>query len=209
MGIDARTTTDILLRSAVDLGAPGFDEVYGHGRLDLGAAVHRALWQHRGVPFGLGAVVGGFLALFAGVPASVRRRVWFAAAVSAGGLFFLPMLPMRPFWVTDLLSRGLVSWPALLVGPDWAHFPLWVSALPMLALVFVLGLSRRLGPWVAGICAGFGTTLIYGAAAGAIDPWWLGLGLDRLWLSINGTLCLVSSLAALGFYKLNYARAGP
>ncbi len=130
MGLDAGSATDALLASAVDLGEPGFDEVYGHGRLDLGAAVQRVLIHHRGVPFGLGALVGGLLAAFAGVPGAARRKAWIGAAAAAGGLFFLPLLPLRPFVAVDLLSRGLVSWPALLIGPDWAHFPLWVSALP-------------------------------------------------------------------------------
>ncbi len=206
MGLDAETTTSVLLDSARDLGEPGFDEVYGHGRLDLGAAVQSVLLQHRGVPFGLGALVGGLLAAFAGVAAGVRRRVWLAGAVTAGGLFFLPLLPLRPMAILDLASRGLVSWPALLVGPDWAHFPLWVSALPMVVLAFVLGLSRSLGPYVAGICAGFGTALIHGASSGAIDPWWLGLGLDRMWLSMNGTVCLLAALAVLGFHKLNHSK---
>ncbi len=209
MGLDAETSTDLLLSSARDLGRPGADEVYGHGRLDLQSAVRSALLQHRGVPFALGAVVAGLLAGFAGLAGPSRRRVWLGAALSAGGLFFLPLLPLRPSLLTDLCSRGLVSWPALLIGPEWAHFPLWVSALPVFGVAFVFGLSRRLGPWVAGGAAGFGTALIHGAAAGHIDPWWLGLGLDRMWLSLNGTLCLLTSMAVMGFYKLNHAKRTP
>ena len=202
MGLDATTTTDALLASAKDLGRPGFDETYGHGRLDLDAAVDRALVRHRGVPFGLAGVLGLVLASFASLVGARRRRVGLAAAVTAGGLFFLPMMPLEPMLAIDLLSRGLLSWPALLVGPDWAHFPLWVSALPAVTLAFVFGLSRSLGPWIAGVCAGLGTALLYGAASGAIDPWWLGLGLDRLWLSLNGTACIVTALAVLGFHNL-------
>lgn len=42
--LDAESTRWILNRTSVDLGAPGFDPIFGWGRLDLAAAVEKALW---------------------------------------------------------------------------------------------------------------------------------------------------------------------
>lgn len=43
LGLDNEDAIDILLRTAVDLGAPGRDPIYGHGRVDAAAAVAEAL----------------------------------------------------------------------------------------------------------------------------------------------------------------------
>lgn len=207
MGLDAESTVDTLFATATDRGSDGFDEVYGHGRLDLGAAVQHTLLRRNGLQF----LVGGLMALGLAILASVKARVALpmigAAATTAGGLFFLPLLPLPPNAVVEVLSHDLLSLPAVLVGADWVHFPLWASALIPAILAFLFGPSRYLGPIIAGVCVGFGASLLYGAAAGTIDVWWLGMGLDKAWLSLNGTVCLLSGMAVVGILKLEHQAA--
>ncbi len=98
--------------------------------------------------------------------------------------------------------RDLVAWPAVLIGPDWAHFPLWASAAVPLASAFSLGLIHRLAPWVAGMCIGFGVSLLHAAPARTLDPWWLSGWLDAAWLGANGVVCLGAAVAIVGAMKL-------
>ncbi len=58
----------ILFTSSVDLGTPGWDEVYGHGRIDAGAAVAMTV---AGVPEPAGILLVAIAAL-----AMWRRRCW-------------------------------------------------------------------------------------------------------------------------------------
>jgi serine protease len=203
MGLDDTAVINTLYASAEDKGDGGFDTVYGHGRLDVGAAVTHTLIRRNGLQFGLGLAMAFALAILARLKPSKTVPMMASAAVTAGGLFLLPLLPLPPNAVVDLLSRDLLTWPAVLVGPDWVHFPLWASALVPAGLAFLLGPSKTLGPWVAGICVGFGSALLYGAASGSIDPWGMGLGMDKLWLSGNGTACLLAAMAVVGLQKLN------
>ena len=192
-----------LYASSEDKGEEGFDKVYGHGRLDLGSAVTRTLIRRNGLQFAVGLAMALALAGLGRIRTRKAGPMVLASAVTAGGLFLLPLLPLPPNAAVDLLSRDLLTWPAVLIGPDWVHFPLWASALLPCLLAFVLGPSRALGPWVAGLCIGFGTSLLYGAASGSIDPWALSLGLDKLWLSANGTACILAAMAVVGLQKLN------
>jgi hypothetical protein len=73
-----------------------------------------------------------------------------------------------------------------------------------MGLAFVLGPYKRLGPLAAGVSIGFGTALLYGAAAGTVDVWFLGLGLDKLWLGVNGTICILAAMSVVGLQKLNH-----
>ena len=203
MGLDANSAEDMLFKTAQDRGEDGFDNVYGHGRLDVGAAVSRVLVRNNGLKFLLGgamAIALVFLSRFRGAQAIPMVG---AAAVTAGGLFFLPLLPIPPNAVIEVLSRDLLSLPAVVVGADWVHFPLWASALLPAVLAFLLGPNKRLGPIVAGVCVGFGASLLYGAASGTLDVWWLGMGLDKAWLSLNGTVCLLAAMAVVGLHKLD------
>jgi len=205
MGLDADSTMDVLFASAEDLGGEGFDEVYGHGRLDVGAAVRRVLVRQNGLKFALGGLMAIALVMLSRFRGSQSIPMVGAAALTAGGLFFLPLLPIPPNAVVEVISRDLLSMPAVVVGADWVHFPLWASALFPAVLAFLLGPNKRLGPIVAGVCVGFGASLLYGAAAGTLDVWWLGLGLDKAWLSINGTICLLAAMAVVGLHKLDHA----
>ena len=203
MGLDDKAVINTLYASAQDRGEDGFDTTYGHGRLDLGAAVTRTLVRRNGLQFGIGLLMAIGLAVLSRMKASQAIPLAVASSVTAGGLFLLPLLPLPPNAVVDLLSRDLLTWPAMLIGPDWVHFPLWASALLPAAAAFLLGPSKTLGPWVAGLCVGFGAALLYGAASGSIDPWGMGMGLDKLWLSANGTACLLAAMAVVGVQKLN------
>lgn len=60
---------DILYKTAADLGAPGWDEVYGWGRLDIGAAAQRAC-QLSAAP-----EPGTLLLVAAGLAAPLARRL--------------------------------------------------------------------------------------------------------------------------------------
>jgi len=203
MGLDDTAVINTLYASAEDKGDQGFDTVYGHGRLDVGGAVMYTLIRRNGLQFGLGVAMAFALAVLSGMKGRRSVPMLAAAGMTAGGLFLLPMLPLPPNMAVDLLSRDLLTWPAVLIGPDWVHFPLWASALVPGVLAFLAGPSRTLGPWVAGLSVGFGTALLYGAATGAIDPWGMGMGLDKLWLSANGTACLLAAMAVVGLQKLN------
>ncbi|MCP4803965.1 MAG: S8 family serine peptidase [Proteobacteria bacterium] len=208
MGLDADSTMDTLFATAADRGEDGFDTVYGHGRLDLGAAVTRTLVRKNGLQFLVGGIMAFGLAVLSGVKKRVAVPMIAAASVTAGGLFFLPLLPLPPNAVVEFLSHDLLSLPAVVVGADWVHFPLWASALVPAVLAFMFGPSKHLGPLVAGLCVGFGASLLYGAAAGTIDVWWMGMGLDKAWLSLNGTVCLLAGMAVVGILKLEHqARA--
>lgn len=55
--LTAKQTAQILLRTATDLGAPGVDAVYGHGLLNVGAALQPV--GDTSVPTGQGNVAGG------------------------------------------------------------------------------------------------------------------------------------------------------
>jgi serine protease len=203
MGLDAQATRDTLLSSAVDKGDAGWDEEYGYGRLDLGAAVTQTLVRRNGLQFLVGGLMAMGLAILASLKLSRTVPMVAAAALTAGGFFFLPLLPIAPNAAIDLLSRDLLTWPALL-NADLAHFPLWVSALLPVAVAFVFGPSKRLGPLAAGVAVGFGTALLYGAAAGTVDVWFLGLGLDKLWLGVNGTICILAAMSVVGLQKLDH-----
>jgi serine protease len=203
MGLDADAAVDALLTHSVDLGDEGRDELYGYGRLDVAAAVKAVSIEQRGLMFLVGGLLAGALSWLARIRGSAGFMMTAAGALTAGGLFFLPLISGLPGGtVLDLLSRGLVSWPAVLLGADWVHFPLWLSALLPASLAFVFGPTRSLGPIVGGVCAGFAASLLHGAASGTLDPWWMSWGFDALWLSLNGTFCLLAGMAVAGMYNL-------
>jgi len=194
-GADARS---LLEATAVDLGEPGPDARFGIGRIDLGAAVHALTINRHGLLFGLGALVALFMTALGSV--SQRGRVILASAVAAGGLFFLPLLPLPPNAVLATLAKPLLLWPQAL-GSLWVGFPLWVSAAVPMVLTFVLGPTRTLGPVVAGLSLGVGTHLAWGAVTGGLQPWLMPGGMGTAWLGANALVCLLCAMAIFGLQK--------
>lgn len=171
---------------------------FGAGRLDLGGAVRALLYAKQGLLFAVGGLLTLGLGLLGGLPARVRMVSLLFGATIAGGLFFLPLLPLPPSTWLGLVGRPFLAWP----GPFWSGFPLWQSCLLPLGLSVLLGPSRFLGPLALGLCGGIGGYLLFGAATGSTDLWWMPLGLDRTWLTINGTLCLLAGMAVAGMQKM-------
>lgn len=204
-GGDADVVRAALEASAVDLGAPGKDPEYGHGRIDIRAAVTHLALQRQGLLF----AVGGALAfLLAGLGSSGRRRLSRAAvmgvagAISAGGLFFLPLLPVPPSRVVALLARPLLQWPGAFLPDTLAANPLTLSALVPVVLTFVLGPTRTLGPVVAGISAGVGAHLLLAAGLGGLNVWPLGGWAESGWLAINGIIAVLCAIAVVGVGRI-------
>ena len=194
---------EALQGAAVDLGPAGHDAKYGHGRLDVGTAVRGFVLQNNGVVFGIALAVGWLLAALGGLrPRRLQLQVALASAVTAGGIFVLPMIPVPAGLVTDLLARPLLLWPGLVFDARWASFPLWLSAgLPVVA-TFVLGPTRTLGWLVAGVSAGIGVHLAWGAATGGLSPMLLPGAAGTGWLAINAALALLCAMACVGVAKM-------
>ena len=175
---------------------------FGAGRLDLGAAVRAWLMMKRGVLFAVSGAVGLALTLLAGLKGWSRIGMVLTAAASAGGLFMLPLMPLPPTALGELLQRPFQEWvTSTFFSIPLAGFPLWQSALlPVIAVVF-LSPVRRLGPLAVGFAVGIGSYLLYGAATGDI-PLWLPMVWGRTWLTVNGSIALVAALAGSGMVRM-------
>jgi serine protease len=171
---------------------------FGAGRLDVGAAVRKLLIAKQGLLFGVGALLSLGIAMLGALPRAPRTAALVTGAVVAGGVFLLPLLPLPPSTWLSLLGKPLLAWP----GPFWSGFPLWQSCAVPVVVAFLLGPSRALGPVAIGMCGGIGGYLLYGAATGGTDLWWMPLGLDRTWLTVNGSLCLLAGMAVAGMQKM-------
>jgi serine protease len=195
----------LLYGASKDLGAPGWDNKYGHGRLDLQNALQTLVLRERAPLFGIAAAGALLLSLFTGV--RVRAVTILAAALAAGGAFFLAWLPLPPSAVTEILSLPILDWPAVL-GRVWAGFPLWLSVLAPLVATFVLGATRAFGPLVAGALVGVGAHLVWGGVMGTLHPWGMGASLASGWLVVNGLLTLGLAMATFGVTRIRERKAG-
>lgn len=202
MGLDGDSAVDVLLATARSDTPGKVDDVFGHGRLDLGAAVRSVLWRERLVPFALAGLLALGAAGLGGLGGAASLAAAFGAGAAAGGVFFLPYLPITPGLVTDLAARGYLAWPAAAGVPSWGGFPLWSSALVPLALVFLLGWTRRVGPLVGGLALGVGVSLLAAAAGGTVDVWLMNPLTERVWLGVNGLLSVGLALATFGVQRL-------
>lgn len=198
-GVPPSAVERVLLESA---RGDGWNEKYGHGQLDLAAALTKVVDRSSMTRFALGAI----LALLIAQLASTRRGFQFASAAwagtAAGGLFFLDSLPLPSWTILELLSRGVLDWPAVLLGPDWMHFPLWLSALLPLGVAFSAGAFRQTRPLALGLAVGVAAHLYHGAATGTLEPWWLPALFGSAWLGLNATVCLLLGMGLAGAEKL-------
>lgn len=203
-GGDAEVVAAALLDGAKDLGAPGPDPEYGQGRLDIPAALRSLGLRHNGVLFVVGGLSALLLAGLGGGTRRGRRAIVMAAtgAISAGGLFFLPMLPVAPSWWTALLARPALQWPAAFLPDAVASNPLVLSALVPVLLTFLLGPTRTLGPIVAGICAGLGAHMVHASVMGGLDVWALHGWTGSAWLGLNGAAALLCAVAVVGVSRM-------
>ncbi|MCK6524083.1 S8 family peptidase [Myxococcota bacterium] len=199
MGLSPAETTTALLGTAVDLGEKGFDEEYGHGRLDLDAAVTRALTRQNGLSFAVAAIMALVLARGSRAPWGAALGVGLVAGAVSGGLFFLPLLPAPPSLAVTLLSRELLLWPSV-AELSYARNPLWASAIAPALLAFTFGPTRAFGGLAAGLCVGFGASLLQLAASGASLSL-LGGAFSGAWLWTNGVCCLLIAMAVLGLQR--------
>ncbi|TNE87406.1 MAG: peptidase S8 [Deltaproteobacteria bacterium] len=195
---------DCVERTLLDTArGQGWDEKFGHGQLDLGAALSQTT-DRRG---GLGFLIGGLMALLIGnlarSSAGFTRTAGAVGAVAAGGLFFLPRIGLFGL-LGELLSQPFLAWPNVLLGPGWASFPLWLSAALPAAVAFVLGASRAGRPVALGFCAGVGAHLLHAAATGALSPSWMPGFMQGPWLAIHGAICLGLAMALAGAEKLDH-----
>ena len=185
----------ILKLSAVPMGD---EKKFGAGRLDVGAAVARLFLERGGMLAVAGGLVSLALAVLGGLHGVGRVATVALGATFAGGLFFLPFLPLEPSATLSLLARPVMAWPP----GSWAGFPLWQACFWPLGAAILLGGSRLLGPVMMALCAGTGAWLLHGASTGSTEIWWMPLDYDRLWLLVHGSLCLVGGLGVAGMQKM-------
>jgi len=203
-GGDPTAVADALVAGARDLGPSGFDPRYGHGRLDLAASLRALGTGHNGRLFLAGGLVALLLAGLGGAGRRGRGAAVMAVtgAACAGGLFFLPQLPLAPSRWTVLLSRPLLQWPATLLPEALASNPVVLSALVPVAITFLLGPTRTLGPVVAGVCAGVGTHMAWAAVTGGLEVWPLHGWPGQAWLGVNGAAALLCAVATVGVGRM-------
>ncbi|MCB9688546.1 MAG: peptidase S8 [Alphaproteobacteria bacterium] len=186
-------------------GDGSWNEKYGHGKLSLTAALGRSVGKHGSTRFALAAV----FALLIGQLASTNRSFQIKSAAFAGwvagGLFLLEYLPLPDLLLTRLIAHPLLSWPALLLGPGFASFPLWLSAALPAVVGFSLGAFRQTR-WLAyGLACGVGAHLLHGAATGTVGVSLLPASLAGLWLVANATVAMLVGLGLAGAEKLEEA----
>ncbi len=202
---DAACVERTLLGSA--RGA-AWDEQYGHGHLDLGAALGHVTDRGGAIRFLLGALLAGLVAQLAGAGGRFLVVSALVGGWVAGGLFLVDALPFLPdtLWV-QVVASPLLAWPALLIGPTWASFPPWCSALLPGVVAFALGAFRPTRPLALGLAAGVGAHLLHAAAVGGLQPWFMPGVLGKVWLAFNAAVCVVLALALAGTEKLEQERA--
>ncbi|MEC8424931.1 MAG: S8 family serine peptidase, partial [Myxococcota bacterium] len=202
-GGDIDAVLDSLLDGAEDLGASGLDPQYGHGRLSIPGSLRALGRRYNAALFGIGGLAALLLAGLGG-GSGRGRRSWvmvITGAISAGGIFILPMLPVAPSWWTTLLSRPLLQWPASVLPDILAANPLTLSAFLPGILTFILGPTRTLGPVVAGICAGVGAHMLWAAGFGGLEVWPLEGWQGRAWRGVNGALTWLCAVATVGIAR--------
>ncbi|HEY0705832.1 MAG TPA: S8 family peptidase [Polyangia bacterium] len=176
--------------------AAGKENRYGAGIVDAGAALKRSKVVHGAGGVGLAGALA-FLGL-----AGLRRRGRMASpgggfvtalVVTAGGLFFLPLLlpgslaASVPVAVLGSALPGVV--PAAFAGFGQGNPILWGALLPVAAVAVLSGVGRLRGT-LAGAAFGVAGALAVTALTGATNVAWIPDLLDRPWLVVNALACV-------------------
>ncbi len=199
-GVAPDAVERVLLDSAT--GSGEWDPKMGHGQLNLEAALGTSVQRFGALRFLLGALLTLLVTQLAANRAGFRMTSAALGGLIGGGLFFLHWLPIPESLVVSLLAGGLLEWPAVLIGPTWMHFPLWLSALVPFVAALTIGAFREGRPLAMGLCGGVGAVLAHGAATGSLAPWWLPEPLGLAWLVGNAAACVVLAMALAGAQKL-------
>ncbi|MBL4849829.1 MAG: peptidase S8 [Planctomycetes bacterium] len=182
----------------------GWNREYGHGILDAGAAVRRAVFLPSIVSLALGLLLVVVVWIKTGSRQIARFPLLLGMFVGASGLFFL-----IPFGLAELpvvggyLTRAAPDWGLVAFGPEWHWNVLLASAL-IPAVCGLISLptrpTRALG---VGLALGWAARLFAGVALPYADVQGVpGHGvLDSLWLAGNGVL-----LVGVGAYLIRLAR---
>jgi hypothetical protein len=125
------------------------------------------------------------------------------AALTAGGVFFLPLLPVAPGTWSTIAARPRLLWADTLLGMGWSQCPVVLSAVLPVVLTFLLGPSRRFGTLAAACSSGVGFHLVLGGLQGSLSPHWIPSALAPYWLGLNGVVSLASALAAFGVQRFH------
>ncbi len=168
---------------------------YGAGIVDAPAAVLAARSKHGGAQSALALLLAAAVAATArrrGLGATVGVGFYGAAALGAGGLFFLPWLAggLSSWWGVEALTRGLPSLDMAVLGPLAHGNPLFMSALLPLGLLALAGGVPRARGVLAGVAVGVAAHLLFFAVVPVFDLRYVpGATLDTLWLAGNAALC--------------------
>ncbi|MFT4627511.1 MAG: serine protease [Myxococcota bacterium] len=179
-----------------------WNERYGYGTLDLGAALGRTEVNHSMYRFLLGGLVALLVTQLAGTRAGFGLASGGVAALAAGGLFFLTVFPLPEALLLQIAIRPVLEWPGVLLGPGWMHFPLWLSAALPLAVGFTLGAFRPTRAVATGLACGIAAHLFHGAATGTLEPWWLPATAATVWLGANASLAMVVGMGLAGAQRI-------
>jgi serine protease len=190
---DASDVERILKETAIEAGAEGWDEKYGHGILNAGSAVKTAKSETSG-----GLHFGAMLLGLGAFIARNRKRLGLhtiglaslGALIGGSGLFFLDV---------PLLSTAMPAW-GLALGATWHLAAPWASFLPVLLLsVAAIGV-RPLRGLLMGLAIGWATYLFVAGVTMPADVLWMpghAGWLDRAWLIMNaGVLALLAGVFA-------------
>lgn len=199
-GVAPDAVERVLLDSARGTGT--WDPKMGHGQLDLESALSASVDRFGGIRFLLGALIALLVTQLAANRGGFRTQAAAFGGLAAGGLFFLNWLPLPGGAWLAWLSSGVVEWPSLVLGPEWMHFPLWLSAGVPLVAAMTLGAFRGTRPLALGLSAGFAGVLAHGAATQTLAPWWMPSGMAVSWLTVNAAACVVLAMALAGAQKL-------
>jgi len=197
---------EVLTQSAADAGSEGWDEHYGHGILDVSAALQQHQ-LHTGLSRLLIALVMVLLVFW-----RMRKRdllevsrpglsFWMGWGLGAGALFVLPMLFGQAGlsgWAFSLLGRPFMAWDTVLFAAHGQN-PLFASGLPvLLAAGLLLGLKWG-RQWTGGFALATAAVLLVEVFRHTIDVGWIpGVGLlDQSWLAVNGAMALIIGMLAL------------